>query len=370
MSTLSEEFVNMGMNVQVLCAGENGHISTKSEAGLTITRIPIPDFPPRNLWFQARCLGLLRKSLSKADIVHGHSCLSTVMTLANHELRRPWVVTVHGLHLRSFQATLSRPLAQRALREDFVYTFGFPYSEMLHRIDLRFADSLVFVAGHMAEDARKLYGPQVARKACMIWAPVSKLALTLSYCKSPTTRRDFTFGYFGRLYWYKGVLQLIDAFSRLTNVNRNVRLRLYGAGPLKRTIEERIARLRLHSNVDFVGWTKSHSGLLSKLSEEVDAFVFPSLYEACPIALLEAMALGKPVVVSDLPWGREFVKDGRTGLLSKPDPNTLAERMETLTGDSALCGFLGKNAQSFVMSNFKPKQVARAYLDLFGTLSR
>jgi glycosyltransferase involved in cell wall biosynthesis len=361
---LAKELARLGLDIHVLCGGAVGSIRTTREGELAVTRLPLPNFPPRNLWFQIKGLGLIRRCLSQADVVHGHSTLSTVMALANHGFRKPWIVTVHGLFRRTFPLTLTRPITERALGDDVVYTFGFPYSEGLHRIDLRAADYLVFVARHMLEDACNSYGDYLSTKSSAIWAPVGEQALTDSMNPS---RQDLTFAYVGRFYWLKGVTTLIGAFSRLAKTSRGTWLRLYGSGPMERVLRKRVLKLGLYQRVQFRGWM-SHSDLLSELSD-IDVFVFPSLYEACPVAVLEAMSLGKPVIVSDLPWGREFVKDGITGLLSRPEENALYERMETLLGNKDLRIVLGKNARAFVASNFRPSTIARAYARLLDKMT-
>jgi glycosyltransferase involved in cell wall biosynthesis len=127
MLALTQEWRRLGVNVHVLCVGSGRGVSTKSEAGLTVTRVPRPDFPPRTLWYQIKGLHLLQRYLLKADIVHGHSASCAIMAMANRKPRRPWVVTVHGLFRRILPLYLSRPIMGRTFRDDLVYTFGFPY---------------------------------------------------------------------------------------------------------------------------------------------------------------------------------------------------------------------------------------------------
>lgn len=362
---LVQEWKKLGVNVHVVCVGSDRKLSTKSEAGLRITRIPRPDFPPRTLWFQIKCMRLLERYLPEADIIHTHSERCALMAAANRKPRRPWVVTVHGLYRRIFPLYLSRPIMGRSFRDYFVYTFGFPYSEALLRIEQGLADHLVYVSQHMLHDAHLLYGASLARKSSSIWAPVSGSTFTHPN-KSETNR--FIYAYVGRFYWFKGVTFLLNAFSRLAKRNGDVTLRLYGGGGSEGMVRNRVRNLGLGSNVEFKGWMK-HEAMLSELSSEVDVVVHPSLYEACPIAVLEAMSLGKPIIVSDLPWSYEFVKDGVTGLRSRLDESSLSSQMERLREDGELRSRLGMNARDFTRSSFHPEVIAREYLDLFDELS-
>ncbi|MGA2973243.1 MAG: glycosyltransferase family 4 protein [Candidatus Bathyarchaeia archaeon] len=364
---LVQEWKRIGVNVHVLCVGSGRYASTRSEAGLTVTRIPRPDIPPRPLWFQIKGLRLLQPYLAGADIVHGHVSSCALMAMANRTPKRPWVVTVHGLPRRTFPLYLLRPVAGRVFRDDLVYTLGFPLTESLFRLEQCLADHLVFVSRHDLNDAHLLYGASLAGKSSSIWAPVGESGFT--YGAKPRTKR-FTYAYVGRLYWHKGVNLLLNAFGRLVRQNGDVVLRLYGGltgGPLEGMMRRRVRELGLGNCVEFKGWMK-HEEMLSEISSEVDVMVHPSLYEACPIAVLEAMSLGKPIIVSDLPWSQEFVTDGATGLRTKFDESSLCSQMKELRENNELRSHLGTNARAFIKSGFHPEVIAREYLNLFDKL--
>jgi glycosyltransferase involved in cell wall biosynthesis len=365
--SLVKAWKKLGVNVRVLCVGSGRYVSTKSEEGVTVTRVPRPDLPPRSLWFQIKGMRLLQRYIIDADIIHGQSSACAIMAMANRKPRKPWVVTVHGLSRRIFPMYLSRPIMGRTFRDELVYIFGFPYIESLFRMEQGLADQLVFVSRHLLDDANLLYGSSVAGKSSSIWAPVGEGG----FAYGPKTRtRQFTYAFVGRLYWHKGVGFLLNAFKRLANSNENVSLRLYGGltgGPLEGVIKRRIEELGLENSVEIKGWMK-HETMLSQISSEVDVIVHPSLYEACPIALLEAMSLGKPIIVSDLPWSGEFVADGVTGLRSRLDESSLSSQMGKLLNNEELRSRLGVNAKAFSRSNFHPDVIARKYLELFDKL--
>ena len=362
---LAQEWKRIGVNVHVLCVGSGRDISTESEGGLIVTRVPRPDFPPRTLWFQLKALRLPQRYLREADIVHAHSASCALMAMANRKPRRPWVVTVHGLFTRTFPLYLTRPIIGRTFRDDFVYTLGFPYSEALFRSEQYLADHLVFVSQHVLRDACRSYDERVAKKSSSIWAPVNEGAFIQN---SGPRRKRFTYAFVGRFYWSKGVTFLLNAFSRLAKVSEDVVLRFYGSGPLEGAIRRRVKELGLSSSVEVRGWIE-HKTMLSELSSDVDVVVHPSLYEACPIAVLEAMSLGKPVIVSDLPWSHEFVKDGVTGIRSRLDESSIFSQMKSLREDEELRSRLGTNARAFARANFHPEIIARAYLSLFDKMS-
>ncbi len=365
---LVTEWERIGVNVHVICVGSSRYVSTKSEAGVTVTRIPRPDFPPRTLWFQLKGLRLIQRYLARADVVHAHASTCALIAMANRKPRRPWIITNHGLMRRVFLMNLFRPMARRVFRDDLVHTFGFPYTESLFRLEQGLADHFVFVARHVLNDAQRLFGSSLGRKSSSIWAPMGESGFT--YGAKPKSKR-FTYAYIGRLYWYKGAGFLLNAFAHLARHDENIALRLYGGltgGPLEGVVRKRVKELDLGNRVKFMGHM-DHEAMLSDIASEVDVVVHPSLYEACPIAVLEAMSLGKPLVVSDLPWSQEFVKNGVTGLRAKLDETSLSSQMQTLREDETLRSHLGTNARAFTKLKFRPKLIAKEYLDLFDKMS-
>ena len=72
---------------------------------------------------------------------------------------------------------------------------------------------------------------------------------------------------------------------------------------------------------------------VQRLMSEMDAMTLPSRYEACSMAIIEAMALGKPVVVTDAGGNPELVEDGVTGLLIERTPEALSAALIGLLAD-------------------------------------
>ncbi|MEW6108856.1 MAG: glycosyltransferase family 4 protein [Nitrospirota bacterium] len=86
----------------------------------------------------------------------------------------------------------------------------------------------------------------------------------------------------------------------------------------------------------------------------MDIFVFPSIKEAFGISLIEAMAMAMPVIVSDIPTFRGFVRDGVNGLLFRSgDSRDLLDVLRSLVGNPGLRKFLGSGARHTVMEKFR-----------------
>lgn len=88
-----------------------------------------------------------------------------------------------------------------------------------------------------------------------------------------------------------------------------------------------------------------HRDDIPRVLKTLDVFVFPSVLEGLGTALIEAMAMGRPVAVSDIPTFRDFIKDGTNGLFFKTkDPQDLADKVIALLQNEELRERLGRNA--------------------------
>ncbi len=121
-------------------------------------------------------------------------------------------------------------------------------------------------------------------------------------------------GTVSRLSPEKGVYLLIEAFAELLK-KIDARLIIVGDGSERPRLEKIVLDFGIKGKVMFTGWTDNPFSYLGAM----DIFVLPSLWEGFPNVILEAMACGVPVVVSDSSGGiREIIKDGFNGLLVKP----------------------------------------------------
>lgn len=127
----------------------------------------------------------------------------------------------------------------------------------------------------------------------------------------------------------KGLSVLLRAMAELTgpSFNRNCQLLIVGEGPALPRLKALSAELGLAAHVVFAGMRRDIARVLPVL----DVFVLPSLYEGFGIAIVEAMAAGRPVVATDVGGIPEIVVPGETGLLVSPgDPDALAAAIDDL----------------------------------------
>jgi glycosyltransferase involved in cell wall biosynthesis len=122
------------------------------------------------------------------------------------------------------------------------------------------------------------------------------------------------FIYVGRFVDWKGVEFLIEAFQSVANASNAV-LELVGDGPLRPQLENRVEELGIQNQVKFHGW-QPRARVFQHL-RQCDVFIMPSLREAGGNSILEAMAIGLPVVVANWAGPSEIV-NSRCGILVEP----------------------------------------------------
>jgi glycosyltransferase involved in cell wall biosynthesis len=135
---------------------------------------------------------------------------------------------------------------------------------------------------------------------------------------------------------------LLQAAARVRQRLPEVRFLLIGQGPLEPEARRLAAELGLDATVVFTGFRTDAHRLLAAL----DVFTLSSTYEGLPIALIEAMALGRPAVVTRVGGVPEVLADGDQGLLVPPrDPDALAGGLLRLLGDRGLRDRMGAAAR-------------------------
>lgn len=172
-------------------------------------------------------------------------------------------------------------------------------------------------------------------------------------------------GHVARLHRQKGQAYLLQAFKEVNNKYPNSKLLLLGGGPMKKTLEQLSSDLDLNNHVYFLGLRKDVRNILAI----VDVFVLSSLWEGLPIALLEAMAMGKPIVSTNVDGIKEIVENQKEGILVPPrNPELLAEALITLLQDNALAMKLGRQAQQKMVSEFNVERMVKEIEKVYSSL--
>jgi glycosyltransferase involved in cell wall biosynthesis len=116
-----------------------------------------------------------------------------------------------------------------------------------------------------------------------------------------------------RLSSQKGHLLLLEAAERLADAGETFEIVLVGDGPLRRPIEDAIRRLELEDQIRVAGWMGSEQ--VRQTIVRSRALVLPSFAEGLPVVIMEALALGRPVITTAIAGTPELVEPGVTGWL-------------------------------------------------------
>jgi len=138
-----------------------------------------------------------------------------------------------------------------------------------------------------------------------------------------------------------GIEYFLKTLPKLIKKNDNVRVLLCGDGPLKNDFKKYISKNRLNKYIHFAGHVENDD--LSRYLATADIYVSTSLSDGTSLSLLEAMAVGLPCVVTDLPAIREWITDGYNGfLVPKDDSYAVYKKLDLLLNNDGLREEFGK----------------------------
>ncbi|MFM0057670.1 glycosyltransferase family 4 protein [Paraburkholderia phytofirmans] len=167
----------------------------------------------------------------------------------------------------------------------------------------------------------------------------------------------------GRLNRTKQFDLLIRAFALLADEWPDWDLWIWGEGPERAALEAQIGQLRMGERIFLPGRTLTPWSELAK----GQVFAMSSSHEGLPMALMEGMAIGLPVVSFDCPSGpRQLTRNGEDGLLIPPgDANSMAAALRRLISDDPLRAELGRKAAMSVRERYSLKAVLQIWDQLF-----
>jgi len=159
----------------------------------------------------------------------------------------------------------------------------------------------------------------------------------------------------------KGIQILIRAIRQVVKLQQKTKLLIVGDGRYRKLLEDYVQKECLEKQVVFTGNLDNPYIALANC----DIYCHISLNEALPIAPLEAMAMGKPVVASNDMGLPEIISDGMDGLLVDSTPDSVAEAILNLSGNPNLMHQLSKNARITAATKFSWEKIAARYEDIY-----
>jgi glycosyltransferase involved in cell wall biosynthesis len=354
---LTRRLIKKGYEVKVLTTDFESQPGPDTIEGIRIHRYHIPFFAFRTPIIPHIPLKLFS---NHSDLIHVISTYPTLTDLAltiGKMLDKPVVVT-HQLDggaegwlgrtaTKLYHRTIAAPLihlADRVVSTSYSYASSSPIlSPILDDVKVipNAVDETIFNPSIDGSEVALKYGLRNTRNVLFV----------------------------GRLVPYKGLEYLLSAIEILQHEFSDIHLVIVGEGELKLKLVQLAEDLGIKELVDFVGHVPNSS--LPPFYTSSDLVVLPSIsrLEAFGIALIEAMACGKPVVASSIPGPGEIVEDGVTGYLVPPkDASGLAKAISLIIQNEDMAKRMGKEGRRRVEDNYTWERVTSRYDRLYNEL--
>jgi glycosyltransferase involved in cell wall biosynthesis len=330
-----------GVDVEVICGSE--------ELAKSFRRLDVPsravDVSHK---YDLRGAGALLPLVAGADVVHTHDRRAGLFGRLAGRLRRARVVhTLHGM---------PEEIAARIGRPDAPDPPGVSRGRIAWLVHgyLRIESALTRL-GHVVAPSQAMADFMVSHGFPERLVHVIPYGMELGENGVHAEHDGLVAGVAANLEYWKGIDVLLAA-ARLAQ--SPVRLEIYGVGSEQAELERLADGLDAHFN-----------GFVQDPLAGLDVLVQPSRADNLPLAILEAMAAGLPVIGTRVGGIPELVIDGETGLLVAPDqPDELAAALDSLAADPERRAELGRRGRERVQEHFSADEIARRTVALYEEL--
>jgi glycosyltransferase involved in cell wall biosynthesis len=356
--------------VTVFCGGSSKFpICIRENDYLTIYRLPMADISPRVIWFQLQNISFFKNKLSDYEIVHTQHSSGSIYGLLKRNVRKPWVVSFHDHQLRRFIIPFKLKPWNLSPMDIAYYAAGYPLFELLTKMELKWADHYIACGHYGFFDYIRFSGMNPLKTTVIPnGIDLGKIFFILQSSKSREEKdaEEFiTIFTCGRLYASKGIHFLLKAMPLVLKRFKNVRLKIFGKGPMYTKLVDLIKILGLQEIVRLEGHVP-YERLICELNKCTLA-VFPSMIEVGPsLAVMEAMACKKAVVMFRYPFSTKVIDHLQTGFLVQPlDIRGLADAICLLIEDEKLRRDLGMNAYHKILEKHDIRKIVKKYIDVY-----
>lgn len=282
------------------------------------------------------------------DVIHTHGYKSDILGLiAARRTGIPCVSTPHG-----FSGKVSLKMAMFVKAGTHL---------------LRYFDQVVPLSDELMSDMKRFGVPEVKTRFIRNGVDLLEIdaAVAANSGREKSAPEVQRIGFIGQIIPRKGLGDLIDVFDQLYAANGSLELDLVGDGRQRAELEVKAQQLPSADAIHFLGFRSDRLALLSGFS----LFVMTSSLEGIPRCMMEAMAVGVPVVAYDIPGVDQLVEHGKTGLLAPHgDKAALARCCEQIFQDPDLARKLASNARRLIDERYSAARMAREYEELFSEL--
>jgi|SRR3989338_1452003 len=345
---LSQELRKRGVDVYI-CSREGGRF----EKELREVPCEIISKKDKNIFHYIRALMKLVKR-EKINIIHSHLFVNNFYGFITAKLTRCKIImTIHGMD------------CLRSRKRRFAYRFL-----------ARFGDRIIAVSDFLKDEFCKVIK---GKKVLTVYNGIDIKKFDNNN-RSSSKKRELNLlsafpliGAVGNIKPVKGYDLLIKAAQKIFSIYKDGKLLILGDAirpkdiQYREELQELIKELNLESYIIFLGLRGDVAEILSIL----DIYLLPSRSEGTSIALLEAMASGRPIIASDVGGNPKLIKDGVNGFLVPPGNwQTLAEKVIFLLEDKCMARKLGEMAKKSVLENFSISRMVSDYMRIYEDLLR
>jgi glycosyltransferase involved in cell wall biosynthesis len=284
---------------------------------------------------------------------------------------------VEVIHASSGYAAISGVLASLFLNLPIIYTLQMPvsfswwtrlfFSFLEKRISQRIAVSKAIAQS--VDQGGLSFKPQKVDRVVYCGVDLRRFApVDTGYAKRLLgLQENIVVGAVGRLIPRKGYDYLIHAVPKIKEVFTDIKIVLTGDGEEEENLRMLANELGVQESVIFLGNRKD----IPEVMNSFDVFVLPSLSEGLGVVILEALAVGKPVVASDIEGIPEIVTNGQNGFLVPPkDSNKLADCIITLLQDPNLAKKMGEDGRHLVEMKFNIVDKIKEYESIYSNCAQ
>lgn len=211
-------------------------------------------------------------------------------------------------------------------------------------------------------EQKNMFPSFLKRKMFVLPNPVSN-----DFLKSTRTEpNNFLIVAVGRLTEQKNFTLVIKAVKCIVNVYPNIRLNIYGDGPLRSSLDDLVKQLNLEANVFLMGRSEN----VKKILENASLFVLSSNFEGMPNALLEAMAIGVPCISTKCSTGpMELIENGKDGLLVDVDNiEEMVNAFKFMIENPKHMHLIGKNAKSKILQFYTEEKIVFDFITCLNSI--
>ena len=220
---------------------------------------------------------------------------------------------------------------------------------------------------HITKKPMKVLGYGNCRGVDMIFFDPTRFSKVYQQeCEKTQTGKEFTYLFVGRIVKDKGINELVEAFTKLTEKYTGLKLILVGSYEEKLDPVDEVTHQRIINNTSIVNTGEMYGDDLLKLYVDADCFVMPSYREGFPNVVLEAGAMGLPQIVTDINGSREIIIEGENGVIVPPrNTEALYLAMERMLKDKDARKRMAERARSMIESRFEKGFVQGCQIEFY-----